>query len=79
MEHLELINNQVTELPKELLNLSIDFDIKKDFESIDDEARGVFLYGNPLKSPPVEIIKQGRDAIQNYFASLKVQGEKLPK
>ncbi|PAV13150.1 hypothetical protein ASJ81_18615, partial [Methanosarcina spelaei] len=37
---------------------------------------GVFLEGNPLENPPVEIVKQGREAVINYFKSL--EGEKRP-
>ncbi len=34
-------------------------------------TRGLNLYGNPLTDPPVEIVKQGKDAVQNYFAEIE--------
>jgi hypothetical protein len=32
---------------------------------------GIFLEGNPLEIPPVEIVKQGNKAVAAYFASLE--------
>ncbi|MCP4217918.1 MAG: GTP-binding protein, partial [bacterium] len=32
---------------------------------------GMFLKGNPLESPPVEIVEQGNDAINSWFDSFK--------
>ena len=37
--------------------------------------KGLFLYGNPLQDPPLEIVKQGRDAILRYFE--KKESEKF--
>ncbi|TKJ41682.1 hypothetical protein CEE37_03700 [candidate division LCP-89 bacterium B3_LCP] len=31
----------------------------------------ITFYGNPLQTPPVEIVKQGKEAVRSYFASLK--------
>jgi len=28
---------------------------------------GITFYGNSLKNPPVEIVKQGKEAIRQYF------------
>lgn len=35
----------------------------------------IILVGNPIQNPPIEMIKQGTEAIINYFDQLKVQGE----
>jgi len=35
----------------------------------------IYFFNNPLKSPPIEIVKQGKEAIKNYFAQLKKQGK----
>jgi len=67
---LILSDNQLTSLPPEILEL--DLDIK--WDRIGTE--GIFLEGNPLENPPIEIVKQGREAVINYFKSL--EGEKKP-
>ena len=36
-----------------------------------DSKGGIILEGNPLKSPPFEIVKKGKDAISAYFKSLE--------
>ena len=41
-----------------------------------DDEPGIFLDGNPLEYPPVEIIKKGQEAIRSYVRSL--EGEKKP-
>lgn len=63
---LYLRNNHISQLPEELLDLGLDigwgmFDISK----------GICLEGNPLETPPVEIVKQGTEAVRNYFEELK--------
>ncbi|MGR3304262.1 MAG: COR domain-containing protein [Candidatus Scalindua sp.] len=35
----------------------------------------ITFYNNPLKSPPVEIIEQGKEAVKNYFDQLEKQGK----
>ncbi len=37
----------------------------------DWDRKGLCLHNNPLESPPVEIIKQGREAVLKYFDSLE--------
>jgi len=41
------------------------------------ERGGLNLGGNPLETPPVEIVKKGREAILSYFASLEGERKKL--
>ncbi|MGE5340440.1 MAG: leucine-rich repeat domain-containing protein [Candidatus Omnitrophota bacterium] len=38
---------------------------------------GMNLYGNPLESPPVEIVKQGTAAVRNYFEQLDLGSRML--
>ncbi len=40
-----------------------------------DFGKIINLYENPLKSPPLEIIKEGNEAIKNYFEQLEKQGK----
>ena len=69
LKYIDLSDNQVIKLPEWLLdfNLGIIWQLQlKGFVS-----KGIFLEGNPLQSPPPEIIKQGNEAIKNYFKQLK--------
>ncbi|KAF5419007.1 MAG: hypothetical protein C5S49_00980 [Candidatus Methanogaster sp.] len=66
---LDLSSNQLTALPHEIVELGLE--IKWERGLIFD---GVNLRGNPLETPPVEIVKKGRDAVIDYFKSL--EGEK---
>ncbi|WP_292387820.1 COR domain-containing protein, partial [Methanosarcina sp. UBA5] len=74
LTRLNTSSNQLTSLPPEILEL--DIDIKWDYFKWDYFTRKVmFLGGNPLKNPPVDIVKQGRKAVLDYFKSLE-KGEK---
>jgi small GTP-binding protein len=68
---LDMRDNQLTSLPPEILELGLNITWEDRFV-----VEGIFLEGNPLENPPVEIIKQGREAVINYFKSL--EGEKEP-
>ncbi|MCP4217157.1 MAG: GTP-binding protein [bacterium] len=64
---LDARHNAVTRLPEALLQLNMTFDVDKDTFN-----PGVCtLYGNPLETPPPEIIRKGKKAIKNYYQSLK--------
>ncbi len=71
LTQLNISRNQLTSLPPEILELGLD--IKWESRFGED---GIFLKGNHLENPPVEIVKKGREAVINYFKSLK--GEKEP-
>lgn len=67
LEALDLRNNKIINLQKDVANLKISFrGVYENFNIFN----GIKLFGNPLTSPPVEIIKQGRGAIRSYFQSL---------
>jgi hypothetical protein len=68
---LNISRNQLTSLPPEIIEL--DMNIKWEYQLGEN---GIFLEGNPLENPPIEIVKQGREAVTNYFKSL--EGEKKP-
>jgi len=70
LTQLDISRNQLTSLPPEILELGLD--IKGEYQF---GKEGICLEGNPLENPPVEILKQGREAIINYFKS---EGEKEP-
>jgi len=71
LTELNISGNQLTSLSPEILESGID--IKWEYNSTE---KGIFLKGNPLENPPIEIVKQGKEAVSNYFKSL--EGEKKP-
>jgi len=71
LKRLYLFGNNITHLPSEFLQ----FEIPVKYNSFQGE--GIFLQGNPLVSPPIEIVKQGHDAVVSYFNQLKAK-ETLP-
>ena len=63
---LDLSDNPLSALPPELLQLGLAITWKKWYELDEGEMT---LKDNPLVDPPVEIVKQGNDAIAAYFAA----------
>lgn len=46
--------------------------------SFNPDEQGIFIKGNPIADPPVDIIRLGREAIVDHYAKLRDQGrEKL--
>ena len=39
----------------------------------------ITFFDNPIKTPPVEIVKQGKEAVRNYFSQLEKEKEKKQK
>lgn len=68
---LDIRNNHLSLLPREILDLDLDIN----WESV--VSRGVFVGDNPLEYPPIEIIKNGRNSITDYFNSLQDDFEQL--
>lgn len=91
LRHLSLQRNQISELSplrnlKKLstLNLSDNpieelspwiLDLGPDFRWTDAERGYINLGNNPLKIPPPEIVKEGKNAIRNYFKQLREQDQ----
>jgi Leucine-rich repeat (LRR) protein len=55
LKRLDLSHNRISQLPREILQLYLE--IK--WESCAPFEEGIFLAGNPLETPPVEIVKPG--------------------
>jgi len=64
LQHLDLTNNPIEELPSWITDFDMDIQWEAYF------GGGIVLYNNPLKKPPIEIVKQGTEAIKKYFAQL---------
>ncbi|MEZ5671031.1 MAG: hypothetical protein R3E08_01065 [Thiotrichaceae bacterium] len=71
LQTLNLHHNQFTQFPKELPQqyLAVEWDKVWNEE-------GIHVEGNPFEIPPVEIVKQGRRAIIDYFNALESQQDR---
>jgi small GTP-binding protein len=67
LKKLDLISNQIKELPEALVELGLEIDVDDEFPF----GQKIYLYNNPLEKPPLEIVKKGIPAIKVYFKSLK--------
>ena len=69
---LDLRNNRITEIPAWLAAGRLEIDI-------DDEYAWIYnrmaLYKNPIEEPPLEIVRQGNEAILSYYGQLAAQGQ----
>ena len=68
LTQLDISGNQLPSLPPELLELELEIEWEERWKYYT-----IFIKENPLENPPVEIAKQGKEAILNYFRS---EGEK---
>jgi internalin A len=62
LQELDLMNNQLTTWPIEMALMP---------QSANLHPLGLYLGGNPLKTPPIEVIEQGNKAIIEYYKSLQ--------
>ncbi len=70
LKEIRLSSNQIKKLPEWILN----FNLNISYGSSVGNNR-IYISNNPFESPPIEIVKQGRDAIAKYFEDLKKQGK----
>ncbi len=70
LTQLDISGNQLPSLPPELLELELEIEWEERWKYYT-----IFIKESPLENPPVEIAKQGKEAILNYFRS---EGEKKP-
>ena len=68
LERLDLSNNRIQNLPSSLLQLSLDW------HNDGFHIQGLCLEGNPLQNPPLDVIKSGRQAIEDYYQRLEQGG-----
>jgi small GTP-binding protein len=72
LTQLYISYNKLTSLLPDILELGLAIKWKYQFRE-----KGIFLEGNPLENPPIEIVQQGREAVINYFKSLEGEQEPL--
>jgi len=74
LDSVRLENNKIEDLSKaqsyfETTNLALVWE-----EDLFYTDKGINLYGNPIKNPPIEIVKQGKQAILNWFQQGEEEG-----
>jgi internalin A len=67
---LDLMSNPISVLPKWIVEL----DLAIRWYKYGYENNCITLFENPLKKPPIDIVKQGREAIIRYFKKIKREG-----
>lgn len=67
LTELDIYHSQLTSLPPEILKFDLDIKLTE----AKYQEKGIFLEGNPLENPPIEIVKQGRKAVIDYYNSLE--------
>lgn len=69
---LDVRNNRIETLPPEIVTWwpQMEWEIELEQEGITFFDNNLSLNGNPLTDPPVEIVKQGKAAVKNYFAEM---------
>ena len=67
---LNVSNNQISTFPEAFLDREIEVVWEQWYFS-----KGINLYNNPLTTPPPEIVKEGNDAIREYFRQQREAGQ----
>ncbi|MFK5970721.1 MAG: COR domain-containing protein [Candidatus Marithrix sp.] len=70
LTRLSLYENQLNQCPQVLLDLNLDIKWA-------EYGDGIHIKDNPFQTPPVEIVKQGRQAIIDYYVALEEQERPL--
>jgi len=67
LQTLDLKENPIANIPSVFFYQQLEIKLDK------DDDTGLCLYGNPLESPPLEIIKRGKQAVLDWFEATKKQ------
>jgi len=67
LKQLHLKNNPIRVLPIWITSFNVDIQ----WNELGGE--GIVFYDNPLKSPPIEILQEGKLAVQDYFRNAELQ------
>jgi len=68
LNRLDASDNRIQQLPPDITSWWPNMEITwEEMYRVD----GLNLYGNPLTDPPIEIVKQGKAAVENYFAEIQ--------
>nr|MDJ0904031.1 COR domain-containing protein [Xenococcus sp. MO_188.B8] len=68
---LILSENQIKKIPSWLAEKKVEIRIGE----TPWDSNGINLYGNPIEEPPLEVVRQGNQAILNYYSQIATQGK----
>lgn len=68
LQSLILIENKIKEIPREFFSFEIDINVEN--EQFLPEEKGIYLAKNPIETPPLEILRKGKQAALAYFDSV---------
>jgi Leucine-rich repeat (LRR) protein len=71
LQQLDLKNNPVNKLPIWITDFNLDI-IWQD--ALTGKNGAISFFNNPLDYPPIEIVKQGKNAIQRFFENIEKEG-----
>jgi small GTP-binding protein len=66
LQTLNLSSNKLSKIPSSIFQINMEI-------SIEEYGRGLCLSDNPIQSPPIEIIKQGRQSVLDWFSARKTK------
>lgn len=69
LKYLQLDGNKIREIPKEITDSNLEIFWEPHFDN-----KGIFIGDNPMVTPPLEIIKRGKQQIKNYFDEIAGRG-----
>jgi internalin A len=69
LEALDLRNNRIKHIPDWLVRFGHRIVWRENYE-----RHGTNFFGNPIESPPIEIVKRGKAAVLRYFDQIRNQG-----
>ncbi|MEA3451613.1 MAG: COR domain-containing protein, partial [Bacteroidota bacterium] len=75
LRNLKLQNNPFKKLQAWIINFNLT--IKWEKRSPKNIYNAIYLYDNPIISPPIEIVKQGKQAIKDWFNSPKTENNEI--
>lgn len=72
LQKLDVSENKLTILPFEIVKTNLDIEWNNQLR-----INTIYLKNNPFENPPVEIVKQGKDAVADYFKSFESEPKSL--
>ena len=70
-------DNRIVSLPESFFEKDFEVVVDRRERGRNSTSKVVYLEDNPIESPPIEIIRRGRDAIFEYFAALSADTQPL--
>jgi len=78
LDNLELVylhGNRIKRIDRRLVETGMEINWNRPVKEA--EASGIYIGDNPIEEPPLEIVKEGTEAIRNYFKALEETKEEL--